>query len=240
MNKSLKNILKCLATLGLIAIVLTLGYFCQNNFDLIKEILSDERTIYFEGEAEKTFASFTSGVREEPYEQDGAKEDMVEFGIIKTKFSLATTVLTFDFVLKVGEEEISGTMEKSPYENAYYFDIEKKVDSETPIILSFTVSGIPDTEITLNNVSTSWIINSDEALKIATKQIENKKGFKKIFAGTKIFDINSKNLECHLQILSNDSPLLTSHFWYFVLLSESGEIFSCVIDPSNGNILAQS
>lgn len=227
-----------------LAIILILGFgigfLNQDHFGTVQRLVSDERTILYAGESSKVRASLVCGMREEPYLQDGKKATMVPFGIVRMLFSLQIGQTSFPAIITIHGEDKELLLEKSPYENAFYADIEQIVSLQEPIVVSFDLASLADKQVSLAPVSHDWEIDSKKAMQIAVRQLKEQNAFGFQFLGINILGTPSKELECRLQIISSDMPLLQNHFWHFSILSKSNELFACVIDPHSGQILAQS
>lgn len=237
MKKRSRNIIIFLTVF--IAIVVLVGFCLETNLATVTGIMSDERTTLFVGQTDALHASFTSGTREEPYEQDGKKGQMLAFGIVKARLFPTSQQQTLPFTLTQGETTLSGTLEKSPYEDAYYHDIEQQINLED-WVLTIQITQTEQTSTTLACISNTWQIDSGKAIELATKRMEELHAFSIGFLHKKIFNISANQLEGRLVILSNDTPLLSHHFWHFSLLNKTKDVFSCVIDPLSGQILAQT
>jgi len=224
----------------LVALMVLVGLCLETNLTTVTTMLSDKRTTLFIGQTDTLHASFTSGMREEPYEQDGKAKQMVLFGIVKARFMPTRQEQTLPFTLTQGETTLHGILEKSPYENAYYYDIEQHLNGQTDCTLTLQIAETETATLTLACLSCTWQVDADKAIELATKRMEALHAFRIGFLHKKVFGISSNDLESRLQLLSNDTPLLTHHFWHFSILSKTSIVFSCVIDPTSGQILAQT
>lgn len=239
MKKVLKKSLWIVIIVAVITLVLCWGFFGQTNLQAVSSIISDSREVVYTGGNEKARISLMCGTREEPYVQNGLVGEKTEFGIVKVDFiEIVAENAKIPVTVKVGTDSYSATLEKSPYDSTFYADIGKKISTGNFVTVEITTSELYSS--TLECVSANWQIDADEAVKIAIQTLEEKNAFKNKWRSKIICGKNLGDIEARLQIISNDSPLLDKNFWYFCILTESSTVYSCVIDPMSGNIMAET
>lgn len=202
----------------------------QKAVDTINNHIIELRNNLFVGSDEKYYATFVTGEREEPYALDGVVNEKVPFGIV-TLSSVKNTPLENDeysFVLTIGEEEKTGKLQKSPYDNTYSADIGVSAPDDAEIKLAVTVDG-HKFEQTLYNESKNFKISQSDAINIAGKELANE------------IDtlLQNGSMEAMVKILKDYSGTTNRYFWYVGVVGGNGEAFGVLIDTMTGEVVSK-
>lgn len=177
-------------------------------------------------------ATLSSGLREENYSFDGAITNKVPFAIL-TFSKLDNLPLandTYSYTITIGEEQLTGSLEKSQLDNTYSVDLEKEIANDAVINLQIKFTGYNFNK-EMENISSSFQVDCPTAIKIATKELKNE------IKNT----LNENNkIEVVTKILKDySSSEVKAYYWYIGVVATSGETFGILIDSSTGNIIAK-
>ena len=191
-----------------------LKYFAQK--------VSDQRVNYFQGETTDYFVSFSSGVRESPYVLDGVSGDKVDFGIvlIKPKNSFEPQSITYNVF--VNNEEFVGEFEKSPFDETYAGDINKKVLDDDVIIIKIN-NGAGEQEAVMTCITKDFKVDSNKALKIALDGLNEHKD-----------KIKEQNFEIYIKLFLDITNKIPDKYWIVMFLGEDGTSLNVLINPTTG------
>jgi len=225
-----KNVLLVATAAVLIAIILFVGISSCSRasyYQLALDNLSEARFYMKQDEDSNLKVQFFTGMRENPYNQDGISEKTTAFGIINVepKDKSLSGLLSVEGVLKAGDESIPVTLDKNPYGNNFACDVERLFDKGTD--LSFTLNtqtnGVTNSIVfNLQPCMADGAISWEKALEIACGNLTSK--IKK--AG---------KFECYVKIIS-DLVANTGSYWYVQFITQKGDTFFCVVD-ADGNIV---
>ncbi|MBQ7797902.1 MAG: hypothetical protein IJ371_02135 [Clostridia bacterium] len=194
--------------------------------------LIEIRNNLFAGNDEKYYATVCTGEREQDYALDGKVGELVPFGIV-TIAKLDNERLNLDeypFTLVVNGENITGSLEKSPYDNTYSADIEQVLPDDAEISLVLSVDGTNFNQ-PLSNVSSTFAINKDSAISIACEELKD---------SIKNLSKEDGNLsEAFIKILKDYSGESNRYYWYVGIISPDGKTSGVLIDTSNGEIISK-
>jgi len=203
----------------------------KNSIDLNKYLI-EERDNLFIANDNIYNVTFSSGMRENNYNLDGIVNDKVEFGVLTLMRNDANPLAndTYEYIVTINEEEFKGIMEKSPIDNSYAVDIEKKVEDNAIINVKINFTGYKFNQ-DLTNISNNFEIKKDQALKIANNELKES-----------IKDIQSDNnvkFEVVMKILKDSSTETNRFYWYIGVIATSGETLGILIDSNTGDIIAK-
>lgn len=203
----------------------------KNSIDLNKYLI-EERDNLFIANDNIYNVTFSSGMRENNYNLDGIVNDKVEFGVLTLMRNDANPLAndTYEYIVTINEEEFKGTMEKSPIDNSYAVDIEKKVEDNAIINVKINFTGYKFNQ-DLTNISNNFEISKDQALKIANTEL--KQAIKDIQSG------NNVKFEVVMKILKDSSTDTNRFYWYIGVISTNGETLGILIDANTGEIIAK-
>ena len=201
----------------------------ETNFN---EHLIEIRNNLFAGQDDTYYATLCTGQREKEYALDGVVNELTPFGIV-TLARLDNEMLNNDiypFTIVVNGENITGSLEKSPYDNTYSADIEQVIADDAEIKLELVIDGVNFSQ-NLSNVSTSFDINKDSAITIACNELKD----------------SVKNLskekgaysEAFIKILKDYSGESERYYWYVGIISPEGKTSGVLIDATSGDIISK-
>lgn len=220
----------CAMSLGLVAIMFVGCGKEEKAVDSINNHIIERRDNLFVGSDDNFYATFVTGEREEPYALDGVVGELVPFGIV-TLARNDNKMLNSDeynFVLTIGEEQKTGKLEKSPYDNTYSADVGVNATDDAEIKLAVTIDGQKFEQV-LFNESKNFTIGQDEAIKIAGRELAD--------------EINALletgNVEAMVKILKDYSGETNRYFWYVGVVSNDGDAYGVLIDTMTGDIVSK-
>lgn len=194
--------------------------------------LIEIRNNLFAGQDDTYYATICTGQREQDYALDGVVNELVPFGIV-TVARLDNEMLDLDeyqFTLVVNGENISGTLEKSPYDNTYSADIEQTIPNDAEIALELVIDGTNFSQ-SLINVSNSFQISKDNAITIACTELkESVKNLSKE---------QGSYSEAFIKILKDYSGENNRYYWYVGIISPEGQTAGVLIDAASGDIISK-
>ena len=194
--------------------------------------LIEIRNNLFAGEDDTYYATVCTGERERDYALDGVVGDLVPFGIV-TLARLDNEALRNDeysFTLVVNGENITGSLEKSPYDNTYSADIEQVIADDAEINLQVVVDGTNFNQ-NLTNVSSTFGVNKDEAISIACDELKD---------SVKNLSKEKGNYsEAFIKILKDYSGENNRYYWYVGIISPEGKTSGVLIDTTSGEIISK-
>lgn len=194
--------------------------------------LIEVRNNLFAGEDEIFYATICTGEREKDYALDGTVNQLVPFGIV-TLARLDNEALNSDeysFTLVVNGENITGKLDKSPYDNTYSADIEQVIADDAKVSLQVVVDGNNFNQ-PLTNVSSTFAINKDNAISIACEQLQD---------SVKNLSKEKGNFsEAFIKILKDYSGESNRYYWYVGIISPEGKTSGVLIDTSTGDIISK-
>lgn len=231
MERSMKKVLLILtAILSMIAFV-GCGSSKKNETNFNNHLI-EIRNNLFAGEDDTYYATVCTGEREQDYALDGVVGNLVPFGIV-TLARLDNERLGSDeypFTLIVNGENVTGCLEKSPYDNTYSADIEQVIADDAEIELKLVVDG-NNVSQTLTNVSSSFGVDKDRAITIACDELSDS-----------IKNISKEKgsvSEAFIKILKDYSGESNRYYWYVGIISPEGKTSGVLIDANSGDIISK-
>ena len=205
------------------------GKKAETNFN---NHLIEVRNNLFVAEDDTYYAIVCTGQREQDYALDGVVNELVPFGIV-TLARLDNEMLKLDeypFTLVVNGENITGSLEKSPYDNTYSADIEQVIADDAEISLQLVVDGNNFSQ-TLSNISSSFGVSKDRAISIACDELKDSvKGLSKE---------KGNYSEAFVKILKDYSGESNRYYWYIGIISPEGKTSGVLIDSTSGDIISK-
>lgn len=204
---------------------------CKTQTINLGDYIIEERNNLFTASDDLYFATLSTGMRENDYAFDGVVNDKTEFGIL-TFSKLDKTPLandTYTYVITIGDQNITGFLEKSEHDNTYSADIEQIIDDNAEITLNITFTGYNFSN-TMTNTSNNFTVDKTTAVNLAQKEIKTD-----IDNLTK--DKNNK-IEVVIKILKDYSNG-ENYFWYVGVVSTNGETLGVLINAHTGDIIAK-
>lgn len=220
----------CAISLGLVAIMLVGCGKEEKAVDSINNHIIERRNNLFVGSDDDFYATFVSGEREDPYALDGVVGELVPFGIVTLSRNDNKELKSdeYNFVLTIGEEQKTGKLEKSPYDNTYSADIGTSVSDDAEIKLEVSVDGQKFEQV-LFNESKNFKTGQEEAIQIAGRELAN--------------EINALledgGVEAMIKILKDYSGETNRYFWYVGVVSNNGDAYGVLIDTMTGQVVSK-
>lgn len=215
-----------------LALTLIIFAFSGCSFNETNNI-SDIRYGIFDAECESYTVVFIYGLREKPYYPDGLANTNVEFGIISVVFTEEIEEHeTIYYSLKINDDVVSGTLEKSPYTEQYMADIGKICSNDDILSIQvYTNNSINSENVILINKNKDWNLNHQDALNNGLNALSNY-----------ISDIKKAKLtyEVHVKILNEQETNFGAYFWSVTIIASNGEKHNVVFDTNSTNILLKN
>lgn len=194
--------------------------------------LIEIRNNLFAGQNDEYYVTICTGEREEDYALDGVVKPLVQFGII-TLARLDGELLSqdeYEFTLVVNGENITGSLEKNPYDNTYSADIEQAITDEAEIKLEMVIDNNNFNQ-TLTNVSKDFAINKDQAISIACEALKD--------SISNLSKEEGNSSEAFIKILKDYSGENDRYYWYVGIISPEGQTAGVLIDANSGDIISK-
>lgn len=218
---------KILLTVMLCCMLMSFCGCGANTLQFVKDNMSELTNVYYFGENAECYCSLSSGRREKEYLLNGQSGEMVPFALL----SLNPTENIFGNVIlvkiSVDGVENEKELEINSLNSAYMVDLENELSGEEKISVTFNGK-----VLTLECLSKDFVIDSQKAIEIATKELEEKILLKKSFS--------KLNAECYLRVLDKKANKQDGVFWCFSVLNVDNENYSVVISTTDGKVLAKS
>ena len=198
-------------------------FFVGCHQDVLKQCqpkISDERQNYFEGESQNYYVSFSSGIRESPYILNGKSEQKVEFGVVTIKPKNFSGDESITYNVCVNNDEYIGEFERSPYDDTYAGDINKKVDDDCVLVIKIN-NGSGEEMATMTNISKSFKINSQKALLIAINEV-----------GDKFSSLKQKDFEIYIKIVADFTNKISEKYYLVMFLDVDGNSLNVIVNPT--------
>lgn len=222
----------CILSIALCGILfIGCGNNKQSQIDF-NDHLIEVRNNLFASQDETFYATVCTGEREKDYALDGIIGEMVPFGIV-TIARLDNEVLNenqYSFTLVVNGENLTGSLEKSPYDNTYSADIEQVIADDAELIIQLVIDGVNVSQ-NLTNISSNFAIDKNKAIEIACDELRDS-----------IHTISKKkdNLsEAFVKILKDYSGEGNRYYWYIGIISPEGKTSGVLIDSASGEIVSK-
>lgn len=214
-----------------LAICLTLPLVgCKGKTLDIRDYLIEERDNLFVAKDSIYQATLSSGKRELDYDLDGVINDKTDFAILSLSRLDNQPMAndSYSYVVTIGEESYTGSLEKSSIDNAYVVDLGVSVadDSEVHIVVDFTGYTF-DSQAT--NISKDFAYNKSSILDIANQELSGE--LKELS--------KDNNIEVVMKLIKDYSSELDNYFYYIGVVSTNGEVLGLLIDTNTGEIVAK-
>lgn len=212
--------------------VLALTACGKTKIDL-NDYLIEERNNLFTAQDSLYTVTLSSGLRENNYNYDGVIDEKVDFGVLTLMRNDANPLAndTYSYKITINDEELKGTMEKSPIDNSYAVDIGKRVEDDAVINVEISFTGYKFKQ-ELVNTSKDFVVDKNAALSQANKEL--KEDIKNILS-----DKNNK-IEVVMKILKDSSSAeINRYYWYVGVIATNGETLGILIDANSGEIIAK-
>ncbi len=178
------------------------------------------------GESEKFSVTLISGERENPFEVNGQTGEKTDFTVV-TLSPKEEGEYNFTYLIKIGEEILSGKFTPHPFKNTYSFEVNKRAVGTTFLSIN---DGEKDYELNLSSIKTEQILSPSDALDIACHRLKN--SIESVTSDGKL------NAEIFIRYIENPISSEKTYFWYIAFAPEKYTTFAVLIDPVSGEIVA--
>lgn len=224
---------KKLLIFTLLAICLFGFTACGKTNIKLSDFLIEERNNLFTAKDNLYTVTFSTGLREKNYNYDGIIDEKVDFGVLTLIRNDSNPLAndTYSYKITINEEEFTGNMEKSPIDNSYAVDIEKRVEDDAIINVEIRFTGYTFRQ-DLTNTSKDFVVDKNTALNQANNELKTE-------IENLLKDKNNK-IEVIMKILKDSSNSEVNRFyWYIGIISTNGETLGILIDTNTGEIIAK-
>ena len=195
---------------------------------LVEDNLSELRSELFVGESECYRCYIASGYREEPYNCDGVKNELVPFAVISLR-GKSGNIPSASYTLTVDDKEYVGQFEYDPYGSGLVVDAEVFVTSENAVKLCVTVNGKTE-EVKLVSKSKDFKVKGDDVVNIIC---ENKK--EKL---DELTSLRKLQAEIFIKIATDNDFTFDKSYYYVCICDRNGNTYDFLVDVDSGNIVA--
>ncbi len=227
MRSGVKTVSKVTLCLMLVCLSLSLFACGKTTADYVLDNMSEWTKVYYYGESDGFYVSISSGTRENPYLLNGSSEDDVDFALVSVYFDDSVDSSVIKVSLTIDETQTTEELELNSFSNCFMVDLETLLSGDEEIIVEYDGSSV-----TLENLSSSFVIDDEEAIQIATEALAEE--ITKLKVGSTL------NAECYLIVLDKKANNFDSVFWCFTVVNADNETHSIIISTEDGSILAQS
>jgi len=199
----------------------------------LNEYIIEERTNLFTACDDMYSVTLSSGMREMDYNLDGIKNDMLEFAVLTLARNDGEPLAndTYNYSITIGEDILTGTLDKSQVDNTYSIDLERGIPNDSNVNVNITFTGYTFSQ-DLSNTSADFSVDMKTAIDIANKELAN--DVKDILSG------NNVKIEVVTKILKDYSTEeLKRYYWYVGVVSTNGDILGVLIDANSGEVIAK-
>lgn len=205
---------------------------CGKSSIKLQDYLIEDRNNLFTAQDSLYCVTFSTGMREENYNFDGVVNNKVEFGVLTLMRNDSNPLANdnYSYTITINDEKLTGTMEKSPIDNSYAVDVEKKVDDNATINVQINFTGYKFNQ-DLINTSKDFSVDKNSALNLANSELKDE-----------LKDITSDNnkIEVVMKILKDYSNLDNcKYYWYVGVVAKDGQTLGILIDSNSGEIVAK-
>ena len=169
-----------------------------------------------------------SGIRENDFQADGIATPTVAFTVLSVEPTNDKIVYNgcITTLVKINDQEpVTLVLEKNPYGNNYAGDLEKTLDINANVTITFQANGETLGTVTFNSVMPENAISWESALEIACQALE----------GTLTTDTR---MESSTKILCDNSTVNTP-YWFVSFVTEGGDRYFVVVSH-DGNVIGTS
>lgn len=229
MKKLFKNKVLIFAILFIVVIGGCLTALCLRQpvlENLVRANMADYRDFVYFGECQEFKANLMCGVREEPYEYNGVKNNDREFGVLTVIFAQNYDIELIEFELIVDGESCIGLLEKNPFDSSFMADVEKRFESGSEMSLKI----LSLEEVKLECLSSSWNISSQKALEIGIEAL--REDMEDFITQNRLYG------ECYLKIITDSS--MQKFYYSFSFVGDDLKMRTVVINPEDGEVIVKN
>ncbi len=199
---------------------------CQSPLSKYAPYVSELRDEVMVGECEAFTVTLISGERENPFEVNGTTGEKTNFTVV-TLTPKKEGEYNFTYLIKIGEEILSGKFTPHPFKNSYSFEVDKRASSTAFLSVN---DGKKEYELDLSSVKSDQIISASDALEIACSRLKDS-----------IASITKEGKLCaeiFIRYIENPISSEKTYFWYVAFAPEKYTTFAVLIDPISAEVVA--
>lgn len=198
----------------------------KTNLEKYSSSISELRENLYAAENAEYKVTAISGMREDPYELDGASKGKREFTVITITPANFDAGANYRYRVVVGDETYEGDFLPHPFAQSLSADIPKTVTSE------FTVAVICGGEQTfeMENAVTGELISAEKALTIALDKLKNE--IKRFRSKGKL------NAEIYVRLIENPIDGNGGYFWYVAFVGAEKDTVAVLLTGDTGAVSA--
>jgi len=222
---------KILIMFMLVVGLLSLTACKKNEINLHNHLIEDRQNLFVATDNNYT-VTLSSGLRESNYCFDGIVGEKTNFAILSLFRNDGKNLAkdTYSYTVTIGEENITGFLEKSEIDNSYSVDLQVAIPTESIIKAQISFTGYSFNQ-ELQNISCQFNVDNNTAISIANEQLKSNI--------ENIVNSNS-NIEVVTKILCDNSASdISNYYWYVGVIATSGDTLGILIDANSGEILAK-
>jgi len=221
---------KFLIGIALVAVVAVGGFLAFNGaqkstmYNTALANVAEARHYMKRASAGNLEISFFSGMREEPYNQDGVAGKLTPFAIINltVKDDSLKDFQQIEGTVKIDQEQVPVMLTRNPYDVLNFAtDLARAVDIGKDVEVTLFISSTNHPTVMLENAMGEDAIDWKEALRSATDKVGDK--------------IKGAKFEVYVKIIDNMAKD-SGAYWYVQFITTDGKIHSCVVAP-DGSVI---
>lgn len=205
---------------------------CSGSKIDLKDYIIEERTTLYTASDSLYNVSLSTGMREQDYNLDGIRNEMVEFGVLTISRNDSEPLANdnYYYTVTIGEEILTGSLIPSQIDNSYTVDLERKFSEDSVINVEISFTGYTFNE-DLTNTSQDFSVDLETALEIANQELASEL--------SNMSKLNP-NIEVVTKILKDySSEELKRYYWYVGVISGDGDTLGLLIDANSGEVIAK-
>ena len=198
----------------------------------LNDYLIEQRENLFTASDDLYSVSFSTGSRESDYNFDGVVNELVPFGVLTLtrNENLPLANDTYTYVVTINEQTFTGFLEKTN-NNSYSADLEVNTIGDEAINVQISFTGYTFNQ-DLSNTSSSFNVDSNTALNIAQKELNDDV--------ENLLKDNNVKIEVVMKLMKDySSEELKNYYWYVGIISTNGDTLGILVDANSGDIIAK-
>ena len=205
----------------------------DNTYNLALNNISEIRENILVYKDDDIYVSFMSGTRESDYRLDGVSTTKTNFAVVNLEilneiFDFNSKNVSYSMI--INDIKYEDKMLNNPYDNSFVADLKINATSIDHCEISFKIDDITKTVI-LSTITENWDIKAKDGLRIVCTDLKD-------YLKQHIYD-NALNAEIFIKVVYNDK-YSEGYFWYIQLVTTNGNVYTEIINPLNGEIVARN
>ena len=214
--------------MSIFSLMAVLFFGCgKTTADYVKENVAEITKTFYFAENENFYITLASGQREKEYLLDGRAQPLTDFALLSVTFFDDIPSEIINVEVTIDEEKRQVEMEYNSMTNSFLADLELLLNENEQIAVKYA-----DQTLTLENLSKNFVIDWQQALNIAIKELKTEIEKEKKYANL--------NAEVYLKVLDKKANKFDNFFWCFTILNVKNESFSVIISTTDGSVLAKT